>query len=77
MGDKKKKKKIRADFRKNRTVRVRQTDWTRQFDEHGFDEEDPAQSERISGKGEITRKRTIRGRHLIWPKDLKTLAPMR
>ena len=62
MGDKKKKKKIRAEFRKNRTVRVRQTDWTRQFDEHGFDEEDPARSERISGKGEITRKRTIRGR---------------
>jgi len=60
----KKKKKIRAEFRKNRTVRVRQTDWTRQFDEHGFDEEDPTQSERISGKGEITRKRTICGQQL-------------
>lgn len=64
MADKKKKKKIRAEFRKNRTVRVRQTDWTRQFDEHGFAEEDPQQSERISGKGEITRKRTIRGQQL-------------
>ena len=61
---KKKKKKIRAEFRKNRAVRARRSDWTRQFDEHGFDEEDPQQSERISGKGELTRKRTIRGEQL-------------
>jgi len=56
-----KKKKIRASFRKNREVRARRTDWTRQFDEHGFEEEDPHQQERISGKGELTRKRTVRG----------------
>jgi len=56
-----KKKKIRADFRKNRSVRARRTDWTRQFDEHGFEDIDPQQQERISGKGELTRKRTVRG----------------
>ncbi|HUT12191.1 MAG TPA: ribosome small subunit-dependent GTPase A [Thermoguttaceae bacterium] len=60
----KKQKKIRADFRKNRGVRVRRTDWTRQFDQHGFEEEDPQQQERISGKGELTRKRTVRGSEL-------------
>jgi len=58
---KKNKKKIRAQFRKNRNVRARRTDWTRQFDDHGFEEEDPLQQERISGKGELTRKRTVTG----------------
>ncbi len=56
-----KKKKIRANFRKNRNIRARQTDWTRRFDEHGFEEEDPQLHERISGKGELTRKRTVLG----------------
>ena len=56
-----KKKKIRAEFRKNRSVRARRTDWTRQFDRHQFEEEDPQQQERVSGKGELTRKRTVRG----------------
>ncbi len=57
----KKQKKIRALFRKNRGVRARRTDWTRQFDQHGFAEQAPDQQERISGKGELTRKRTVRG----------------
>lgn len=56
-----KKKKIRADFRKNRGTRSRQTDWTRQFERHGFEEEDVAQRERVSGKGELTRRRTVTG----------------
>lgn len=59
-----KKKKIRAEFRKNRTVRARRSDWTRQFDEHRFEEETPRQQERISGKGELSRKRTVRGSEL-------------
>ena len=59
-----KERKIRAEFRKNRNVRARRTDWTRQFDEHGFQEEAPPQSERVSGKGELTRHRTIRGSQL-------------
>ena len=59
-----KKKKIRADFRKNRTVRARASDWTRRYQEHGFEEEAPLQSERISGKGELARRRTICGDQL-------------
>jgi ribosome biogenesis GTPase / thiamine phosphate phosphatase len=54
------KKKSRAEFRKNRNVRARRTDWTQQFEEHGFQEQDPLQGERISGKGDLTRRRTIR-----------------
>ena len=55
-----KKKKFRAEFRKNRTPRARKTDWTRQFDEHGFQEQAPETEERISGRGEMNRHRTIR-----------------
>ena len=58
------KKKIRTDFRKNRNVRTRRTDWTRRFEEAEFEQEDSEQSERISGKGDLTRKRTIRGQQL-------------
>lgn len=56
-----KKKKFRAEFRKNRTPRARKTDWTRQFDEHGFQEQAPETEERISGRGELNRHRTIHG----------------
>ena len=57
----KKKKKIRAEFRKNRSGRTRPSGWTRQFEQHGFTEEDPLQRERISGKGELSRRRTVTG----------------
>lgn len=57
----KKNQKIRTGFRKNRESRVRQGDLTRQFNDHGFENQDVRQSERISGKGELTRKRTIVG----------------
>ncbi len=59
-----KKKKQRADFRKNRTVRARPSDWTRRYREHGFTDEAPVQSERISGKGDLVRRRTICGEQL-------------
>jgi len=59
-----KKRKIRADFRKNRNVRARGTDWTREFEEHGFEEQDPPKQERVTGKGELTRRRTVRGSEL-------------
>jgi ribosome biogenesis GTPase len=59
-----KKKKIRADFRKNRNVRARPTDWTGRYREDGFKDEAPLQSERISGKGDLTRRRTICGDQL-------------
>jgi ribosome biogenesis GTPase len=58
---KKKKQHLRAKFRKNRSARARRTDWTREFEQHGFEQEDPAKDERISGKGELTRQRTVRG----------------
>ena len=54
-----KKKKFRAEFRKNRTPRARKTDWTRQFDEHGFQEQAPETEERIAGRSELTRHRTV------------------
>lgn len=56
-----KKKKIRAEFRKNRGVRARTSDWTRQYEQHGFENEAPLQGERISGKGDLVRHRTVRG----------------
>ncbi len=59
----KNKKKIRADFRKNRAERARTGDWTRRFagppDEQTEDE--LVRGERISGKGELNRKRTVVG----------------
>lgn len=55
------KKKIRADFRKNRAVRQRANDLTRRFDREEADEIDLPRSERVSGKGELTRRRTVVG----------------
>ena len=54
--------KVRVDFRKNRTVRTRIGDWTRQFEEHGFEEESEVAAERIGGKSELSRKRTVIGK---------------
>jgi ribosome biogenesis GTPase len=57
----KKQARIRAQFRKNRTRRTREKDLTRKFAQDWFENHDPAQSERVSGKGELTRKRTVVG----------------
>jgi len=54
-----KNRKIRADFRKNRNYRTRQTDLTREFHRQGLDDDQPPAVERISGKGELSRRRTI------------------
>jgi ribosome biogenesis GTPase len=54
-----KKKKVRADFRKNRSARARTDDWTRQFDKHQFADKDTDRDERISGKGDLVRRRTV------------------
>ncbi|HOM17858.1 MAG TPA: ribosome small subunit-dependent GTPase A, partial [Thermoguttaceae bacterium] len=62
--DEKKGRKTRADFRKNRAERTRSKDWTRLFDREDLGEEDEAlldRQERLSGKGELTRRRTVRG----------------
>jgi ribosome biogenesis GTPase len=66
---KKKTKKIRADFRKNREKPARPRDWTQQFAEHGFETTDPDRHERVSGKGEISRRRTIIGHEAIVDDD--------
>jgi ribosome biogenesis GTPase len=57
----KKRKKIRAEFRKNRSVRRRTGDLTRRFAADEEQTEDAPREERISGKGDLTRKRTIIG----------------
>src|SRR5438034_11606800 len=54
-----KKKKIRVDLRKNRSKPPRQQDWTRGFQEHGFEEEATRGGERVRAKGELSRRRTI------------------
>src|SRR6185437_95636 len=56
-----KKKRVRAEFRKNRTSRARRSGWTRDLQTDSGDQENAARDERISGKGELTRKRTVRG----------------
>ncbi len=54
------KKKIRAEFRKNRTYRTRRTDLTREFHRSSLDavEEAPI-VERIGGKSDLSRRRTV------------------
>lgn len=62
MAKKKKNRQFRAEFRKNRTPKARQTQWTRQFQAEGPElQDDRPREERVSGKGELTRKRTVRG----------------
>jgi len=56
-----KRKKIRAEFRKKHESRVRPTDLTRDFQRDEEHHDDAQKSERVSGKGELTRKRTIIG----------------
>ena len=55
------KRKIRADFRKEHQGRRRQGDLTRDLAREDLSEDDLVKSERVSGKGELTRKRTIIG----------------
>ena len=54
-----KKKKVRVDMKKNRNKPARKKDWTRGFQEHGFDEVAPRSKEQVRAKGDLSRKRTI------------------
>jgi ribosome biogenesis GTPase len=55
-----KKRKIRADFRKHHEKLARRGDLTRDY--HGeFNDDQTVQAERLTGKGEATRKRTVIG----------------
>ena len=58
----KKKRKIRAQFRKKHETRKRRRDLTRQYaSEEGEQSDQLERSERVSGKGSLTRKRTVVG----------------
>lgn len=56
-----KKKKIRTAFRTGHQGRRRQKDLTRGLAREELNEDDLVKSERVSGKGDLTRKRTIIG----------------
>lgn len=58
---KKKKNRLRAEFRKNRNVRTRVNDLTKKFDQNQESVEDLRSHQSVSGKGELTRKRTLAG----------------
>jgi ribosome biogenesis GTPase / thiamine phosphate phosphatase len=56
------KKKLRANFRKNRSERARSDQWTQRFSTPDDQAEDDVKNaERISGKGDLVRKRTVIG----------------
>jgi ribosome biogenesis GTPase len=60
----KKKRKPRTDFRKNRQVRARSKDYSREL--AGSDSPvDAPHGERVSGKGHISRKRTVAGAEIV------------
>lgn len=61
MAKKKKGKQVRANFRKRQNTRVRKRDFTKEFKEDAEGLIDEKSAERVSGKGELTRKRTIAG----------------
>lgn len=56
-----KKRKVRADFRKNRTVRARDKHTVRHMADDDLPASDAPQGERISGKGQLARRRTVSG----------------
>lgn len=55
------KRKIRADFRKEHQGRTRKRDLTRKLQQGDFNEDETLRDERVTGKGELTRKRTVVG----------------
>jgi ribosome biogenesis GTPase / thiamine phosphate phosphatase len=72
----KKKHKLRAEFRKNRSGRARSDDWTRRFHTDGGDASDESiADERISGKGDVNRKRTVVGAMATGAEDGFSVVP--
>lgn len=53
------KRKVRVSFRANRAKPAREKDWTRLARDAGDDEIAPPDSERITAKGALSRKRTV------------------
>ena len=58
---KKRRTTVRTDFRKRQSTRTRENDLTRQFKDQFDKLEDSQTGERVSGKGRLTRKRTVAG----------------
>lgn len=56
----KNRRKIRTEFRKNHDERQR-SDWTRRYQSGDAKMQDESARERMSGKGDLTRKRTVLG----------------
>src|SRR5215204_5086760 len=54
-----KKKKVRVELRKNRAKPPREKDFTRGYQEHGFENEATLSGERVRSKGDLSRHRTI------------------
>ena len=64
MPKKQAKNKLRVNFRKNRNHTARRNDITRAVASDGVDVDNLDRGQRVSGKGDQTRKRTITGAHL-------------
>lgn len=58
---KKNQRKVRAEFRKKHDSKNRKRSWTSDYHEHGFANDETVKGERVSGKGDLTRRRTITG----------------
>lgn len=58
---KKRRSTVRADFRKRQSTRTRKNDLTRRYEDQSDKLEDSQTGERVSGKGRLTRKRTVAG----------------
>ncbi|QDV27741.1 ribosome small subunit-dependent GTPase A [Aureliella helgolandensis] len=64
MAKKANRSKVRTEFKKNYQQRKRTGDLTRQFNQDTLDEDALDKRERVSGKGEMTRHRTVTGQSL-------------
>ncbi len=58
---KKNSKRVRTEFRKRHEARLRKNDFTREFSDNADAVNDTDANERVSGKGRLTRKRTVIG----------------
>lgn len=70
MAKKSRGKKTRTQFKKNYQGRRRAGDLTRKFQQDSLSDQDQSQAERLSGKGELTRHRTVTGQALDADGDL-------
>jgi ribosome biogenesis GTPase len=70
-----KKRKIRADFRKNREVRARDKPSVGRLTDDESTIGDAPRGERVSGKGDISRKRTLAGAEIVESESGISLLP--